>query len=155
MIPETEDREIVVTRVINAPRALVFAAWTQPEHVANWFGPRESTISVQSMNLSPGGRFHITWSGADGSESPFKGAYREIVAPERLVYTDEWEAPGLPPQEAIVTVTFEERGDKTLLTVRTLFSTPEVREWAAQKGFEVGWGIFFDRLDESLPNVTL
>jgi uncharacterized protein YndB with AHSA1/START domain len=144
------DRDIVVTRTIDAPRALVFSAWTDPKHVANWFGPRGVTIPTCTMDVKPGGRFHMIWQHADGTQSPVKGAYREVVSPERLVYTDEWDVPGLPTQESIVTVTFEEQDGKTLLTIRTLFSTAEVREYAAQQGFETGWAEFLDRLVEQL-----
>jgi uncharacterized protein YndB with AHSA1/START domain len=151
--PVSNDREIVVTRTVDAPRALVFSAWTDPRHLANWFAPRGTTIPSCNLDVKPGGRFHMIWQGADGSQTPVQGSYSEVAAPERLVYVEEWEAPGLPPQESVVTVTFEDQGGKTLLTVRTLFSTAEVREGAAQQGFATGWGEFFDRLAELLSNV--
>lgn len=144
------DGEIIVQRLVDAPRALVFKAWTDPAHVANWFAPRAMTITVQQMDVRPGGRFHFTWHNADGTDMPVKGAYREVVAPERLVYTDEWEAPGIPAQEAVVTVTFAEQQGKTLLTVRTLFSSAEIRNGAIEQGFEMGWAEIFDRLVEEV-----
>lgn len=141
----TNDREIVTQRLINAPRALVFTAWTDPKQIVNWFGPREMTLTVRHMDVRPGGTFHIDW----GSGSPFRGAYREVVPPERLVYTDVW-GDDLSAMEALVTVTFEEQGNKTLLTVHTLFPSVEVKDWAAAQGFVDGWGEFFNRLGEHL-----
>lgn len=145
----SDSREIVVSRLITAPRSLVFAAWTEPAHVAKWFGPRAFTLGVRTMDVRPGGAYHIAWLDANGADHPFRGVYLEVSPPERLVYTDVW-GENLPADQAVVTVTFEEQEGKTLLTVRTRFGTAEVLEWAEKQGFLVGWGEILDRLEEAL-----
>lgn len=146
---EQNDREILVTRLVGAPRSLVFAAWTEPEHVARWFGPRASSITVSEMEVRPGGSLRMTWRGVDGAESPVRLTYREVVAPERLVYSDYWEMEGAT-HEALVTVTFAEQDGKTLLTIRTRFESAEMRNGVVELGFEGGWVEFLNRMEEHL-----
>ena len=82
-----EDREFVITRVFDAPRSLVFKMWTDPKHMAHWWGPKGFTNPVCEMDVRPGGAWRIVMRGPDGGEHPAKGVYREVVAPGRLVMT--------------------------------------------------------------------
>jgi len=116
---ELADRELVVSRLIDAPRALVFKAWTQPEHVARWWGPQGFTTIFCDMDIRVGGKYRCGMRSLQGTEYCKVGVYREIVEPERIVFTFAWEdAYGNPCHELLTTVTFEERGSKTLLTLR-------------------------------------
>ena len=117
------DREIVSTRVFDAPRELVFAAWTDPRHVAQWWGPNGFTSFDCEVDLRGGGIFRLQMQGPDDAVYPCKGVFREVVEPEKIVYTGPSEethpcGAGLPPN-AIVTVTFAERDGKTTLTIHT------------------------------------
>lgn len=147
-----EDRAIVITRVIKAPRKLVFAAWTEPAHLAKWFKPKGFTTPVCELDVRPGGRWFLGHRAPDGAEYPFKGAYREVVPVERLVYTDEWEMEG-QQHEALVTVTFEEQGEHTLLTIQTVFESTPMRDGAVEQGFATGWSEFLDGMEEHLASV--
>jgi uncharacterized protein YndB with AHSA1/START domain len=113
------NRELVVSRLIDAPRALVFRAWTQPEHVARWWGPQGFTTIHCDMDIRVGGKYRCAMRSPRGTEHWKVGVYREIREPERIVFTFAWEdAYGNPGHELLTTVTFEERGTKTMLTLR-------------------------------------
>jgi uncharacterized protein YndB with AHSA1/START domain len=124
------NRELVVSRLIDAPRGLVFQAWTQPEHVARWWGPQGFTTIHCDMDIRVGGKYRCGMRSPQGTEHFKVGVYREIVEPERIVFTFAWEdAYGNPGHELLTTVTFEERGTKTLLTLRqTTFPTTSQRD---------------------------
>jgi uncharacterized protein YndB with AHSA1/START domain len=126
----TADREIVTTRLIDAPRALVFEAWTDPEHVAHWFGPDGFVTTTHSMDVRPGGVWRFTMRGPDGKDWPNVVTYEQVVPPERLVYLhgDDTE-----PDMFHNTVTFEDQGGKTVLTMRALFKTAAAREFVARE----------------------
>jgi uncharacterized protein YndB with AHSA1/START domain len=133
-----EDRALVFTREFDAPRELVWDAWTQPQHVAQWWGPNGFTNTVLEMGVRPGGVWRLTMHGPDGIDYPNKIVYREVVRPERLVYdhTDDVED---PKTHFHVTVTFEEHERGTRLTMRMEFATPEelqavVDEYGALEG---------------------
>ena len=146
------DREIVMTRVVDAPRRLVFEAWTNPEHLPHWFGPRGWTLPVCEIDLRPGGAYHYVLRGPDGNTYAFSGVYREIVPPARLVCTWGWEA--MPGHEALETVTFDERDGKTKMTMKTLFqSAGDLEGWAKAGGRE-GMAETLDRLAEHLETMT-
>jgi len=81
------DREIVITRVLSAPRSLVFETWSNPRHLARWWGPKDFTLPGCEMNFRPGGAYRFVMRGPDGKDYPFHGVYLEIVAPERIVFT--------------------------------------------------------------------
>lgn len=116
---DVADRELVVSRLIDAPRALVFRTWTQPEHVARWWGPQGFTTIHCDMDIRVGGKYRCGMRSPQGTEHWKVGVYREIVEPERVVFTFAWEdASGDTGHELLTTVTFEERGTKTLLTLR-------------------------------------
>jgi len=114
-----EPLELVVTRVLDAPRSLVFEAWTRPEHLARWWGPQGFTLVTCELDVRPGGAWYRRMRSPEGSEHIKRGVYREVVAPERLVFTYLNEAAdGTPGPEMLVTVTFEEEGAGTRLTLR-------------------------------------
>lgn len=118
---DTSDREIVVTRVFDAPRALVFKMWTDPQHVARWFGPNGFTLTNYEMDVRPGGVWRFVMHGPDGRDYQNKVVYVEIAEPERLVYRHV-----APPFQ--MTVTFEEQGNQTHLTARMLFESAALRD---------------------------
>lgn len=123
----TADREIVTTRVLNAPRELVFKVWTDPEHVAEWWGPIGFTNTIYEMEVRPGGVWRFMMHGPDGIDYPNKIVFSEVVEPERLVYTHGSDDEN-DPLIFNVTVTFEAQGDKTKLTMRTIFDTAAERD---------------------------
>jgi uncharacterized protein YndB with AHSA1/START domain len=123
-------RSIVVTRVFDAPRTLVFDAWTDSEHIGNWYGPRGFTITTYAMDVRPGGVWRFMMHGPDGVNYPNKITYLEIAKPKRLVYDHQDEG---QPGYFRTTVTFTEEGLKTRLTMRALFQSAEEREAAVKK----------------------
>ncbi len=143
---------VVIRRLFDAPRHLVFAAWTKPEHVARWYGWRESTLSECRIDLRPGGAWRYVIRMPDGSEHGFGGVYREVVPPERLVYTFCYD--GYPDAEAIETVIFEERNAKTLLTSTLLHKSVENRDGHVASGMEAGAAETLDRLAELLASLS-
>jgi uncharacterized protein YndB with AHSA1/START domain len=146
------DREVSMTRVFNAPRELVFAAYTDPRHVPNWWGLRRSTTIVDKMDVRPGGLWRYIQREPDGAEYGFNGEYREVVPPERLVYTFEFE--GLPGHVVVDTVTFEEEENgKTRVTALSLFANVEDRDGMVASGMEFGANESWDRLEELLATL--
>ena len=124
MSEKIEDREIVITRVFNAPRERVFEMWTDAKHMAHWWGPNGFSITTHEMDFRPGGVWRFMMHGPDGTNFPNKIAYIEILKPERLVYdhTDDGD------WGFHVTVTFEKQDGKTKLTMRSLFKTAAERD---------------------------
>ena len=144
------DREVVVTRVLDAPRALVWRVWTEPAHVAAWWGPTGCTSTDCEIDLRVGGAFRLTMRGPDGAVHPCSGIFREIVPPERIVYEGEAGerdpcGAGLPSR-AVVTVTFEDDGGRTRLTVHTRFETAAASLAASEVGYSAGWSESVERL---------
>lgn len=151
---ELEDRELVFTRVFDAPRELVFRAWTDPKHVAQWWGPKGFTSTVHEMDVRPGGVWRLTMHGPDGIDYKNRIVYLEIVPPERLVYKHDPEE-GSEPVNFHVTVTFVEEGDKTRLTMRMLFPSAAAREYVVNKyGAIEGANQTLGRLAEHLPRMA-
>jgi uncharacterized protein YndB with AHSA1/START domain len=146
---DTAARELVITRVFDAPRALVFKAWTEPDRLVRWWGPRGFTTPFCTMDVRPGGAFRICMRSAEGTEHWLQGVYREIVEPERLVYTWAWEdAEGKTGHETLVTVTLAERGAGTELTLRhAVFESVTARD-----AHQSGWAGSLDCLAEYLTN---
>jgi uncharacterized protein YndB with AHSA1/START domain len=147
------DREVVMTRVFAGPRRLVFDAWTKPELFARWFGPKGWTTSVIEMDVRPGGSFHYVLRGPDGGEIVFRGSYREVVPPERLVTTEAFEGfteVGWRPEDATVTTaTFLERDGTTTWTATIRYPSREVRD--AALSLKQAWNDeAYQRLDEML-----
>lgn len=141
------DRELIITRVFDAPRDLVFKAWTDPERAARWWGPKGFHLTHCEMDVRPGGRWRVCMHSRDGVDYWVQGAYREIVEPERFVYTWAWEKPeGKPGRETLVTVELAEQGRKTKMTFRQAeFETVEDRD-----SHRSGWTESFDLLAEYL-----
>ena len=142
------DREIVMTRVFDAPRDLVFEAHTSCEHMSRWWGPRRYEITSCEIDFRPGGAWRIVHSGSDGQDFGFHGEFREIVRPERIVWTFEFE--GMPGHVSVDTLTLEEHDGKTTLTATSVFDTVEDRDGMLQSGMESGAAEAYDRLDEYL-----
>lgn len=141
-----DDRELVMTRIFKAPRVLVFKTWTQPEHIAQWWGPKDFTNPLVELDVRPGGAWRIHMQGPDGTIYPSKGTYREIVPPERLVMTDSWDQEDKPTQDLIWTVTFDEIGDETQVTIRVRCATPADRQTITDMGWRDGMSQSLDRL---------
>jgi uncharacterized protein YndB with AHSA1/START domain len=142
------DREIVMTRVFDAPRDLVFEAHSSCEHMTNWWGPRRYEITGCELDFRPGGMWRIVHRGSDDEEYVFHGEYREIVPPERIVWTFEFE--GMPGHVSVETLTFEEHDGKTTFTGTSVFDSVEERNGMLESGMESGAAESMDRLDEYL-----
>ena len=141
------DKEILLERVFDAPRRLVFETMTRPEHVRRWWCCMEGyTMPVCEIDLRVGGRYRYVTRGADGHEFGFHGVYREIVAPERIVHTEIFEP--FPQEETVCTMTLEERGDKTYYRCLVVHATKEGRDAHIASGMEGGANIAMDRLEE-------
>jgi uncharacterized protein YndB with AHSA1/START domain len=142
------DREIMSTRVFDAPRHLVWEAWTNPKHVPQWMlGPAGWTMPVCEIDLRPGGEWHFVWRRSDGTEMEMRGTYREVRPPERLVHTERW---GGPWPETINTLVLTEDGDRTVMTMTILYPSKEARDAATETGMKRGVIDSFDRLEEFL-----
>jgi uncharacterized protein YndB with AHSA1/START domain len=134
--------------VYPAPRELVFDAWTQPEHVARWWGPRGFTTTTYEMDVRPGGVWRFTMHGPDGTDYPNRIVYTEVVRPERLAY-DHGGDDG--PPDFHTTVVFDVEGDETRMTMRMIFPTAAARDYLAREFHAVeGAQQTLDRLGEFL-----
>ena len=142
-------RELVITRTFNAPRALVYEALTKAEHVQRWWGPRQYGPVTAVSDFRAGGRYRFA-QGSPQGEVAFSGEIRES-SPERIVYTEEFEA--MPGHGALVTVTLEERGGKTLLTMRSVYQTQEDRDAVIASGMEWGARLSYLQLDEVIDSL--
>jgi uncharacterized protein YndB with AHSA1/START domain len=145
---EPEDRVLIITRIFDAPRELVWKAWTEPERMVKWHGPRGFTSTIERSDFRPGGAFRIHMRGPENDEHWTQGVFREIVAPERLVMAGCWaDAQGRPVgPETTVTVTLENLGARTQLTLhQALFESVTARD--AHNG---GWNSSLDCLAEYL-----
>lgn len=140
------DLEIVMTRVFDAPRDLVFEAHTSCEHLSNWWGPRQYDVLECEVDFRPGGTWRVVHRGADGNQITFFGEYLEIVRPEKIVWTFNYnDQPGGPE-----TYLFEEHDGKTTITSRAEFPSKELRDWVLMSGMESGARETYERLDEYL-----
>lgn len=142
-----EGQELVLTRVFDAPRELVFKVWTDPKHVARWWGPHRFTNPLCELDLRPGGAILIHMRGPDGTIYPMTGVYQEIVRPERLVFTRAaLDSDGNPMFETLTTVTLAEEGGKTkqILRARVIKKTAQAAPYLA--GMEAGWTQSLERL---------
>ncbi|HET6157421.1 MAG TPA: SRPBCC family protein [Dongiaceae bacterium] len=147
------DREIALTRVFDAPRALVFDALTKPELVKRWMlGNMGATMPVCEIDLRVGGAYRYVWRSPDGSEMAMTGTYREIARPERLVNTQRFEAAWLPG-EFVLTTTLVESGGKTTFTCTTLYDSRETRDKILRSGMESGASASYDRLADVLAEL--
>lgn len=149
---EPGGKEMVVTRMFDAPRELVFKANTDPRLMAQWWGPRQYTITIDKMDVRPGGQWRIVHRDAEGNEYGLHGEFREIVPPERISLTFEFE--GMPGKVSVETTTFEDEGGKTKLTTRSVYDSVEDRDGMLQSGMEDGMQDSYQRLDELLERET-
>ncbi|HEX8966614.1 MAG TPA: SRPBCC family protein [Chloroflexota bacterium] len=149
------DLEIVMSRVFDAPRELVWKAVTEPRHLAQWWGPREYTLSVCEVDLRPGGAWHFVHRAPDGNEYPFRGVYREVAPPERLVNTQIFDVEPYSSLTLLVTITLTAVGDRqTLLTSTSLFESTEHRDGMVASGMRKGATDSFERLAELLHTLV-
>jgi uncharacterized protein YndB with AHSA1/START domain len=146
------EREIEITRVFDAPRHLVWDAWTRPEHVPQWMlGPGGWTMPVCEIDLRPGGAWHFVWRRSDGTEMEMNGVYQEVLPPERLVSTESW-GPDWP--ETLNTLLLDEKAGRTTITLTLLYPSREDRGAALQTGIRYGVSMSFDRLAEQLQSMA-
>lgn len=145
------DREILAVRVVDAPRRLVWDAWTKPEHVPEWMlGPGGWNMPVCEIDLRPGGGWRFVWRKDDGTEMEMDGDYREIDAPERLVNTERW---GGDWPETLNTLVLTEEDGRTTMTATVLYPSREARDAAMQTGMLDGWAAAYDLLDLYLASL--
>jgi uncharacterized protein YndB with AHSA1/START domain len=150
-ITTPSDLEIAMTREFDAPRHLVFDAMTQPEHLRRWFGCEGcagSGMPVCEIDLRVGGAYRFVMGSPDGVNSTLQGVYREVVRPERVVFTEQFSMPGFTSDEYQVTSTFVEAGGRTTLTTTILHKTKENRDGHLSSGIEKGVEPAYDRLAE-------
>jgi uncharacterized protein YndB with AHSA1/START domain len=147
---EIEERTLILTRVFDAPRALVYKVWTQPEHLARWWGPRGYSVISYTADVRTGGTYRVGTRSPENTEHWVRGTYREVTPPEKLAFTFAWEHPdGSPKHETDVTITFAEQGEKTKITLKqTSFESVTARD--LHRG---GWSSTFDLLDEYLATL--
>jgi len=155
----TADREIVIERTFDAPRELVWRAWTDPGHIEQWWGPKGFHNEACTTDFRVGGRFTLLMRAPDGNVHPCIGTFREIVEPERLVYDGEAAeghpcGAGIPPR-ATVTISFAEQDGKTRLTLHTRFASAEQKLAAAAARFVASWQEALERLAGSLPRMRI
>ncbi len=149
------DRELVLTREFDAPVELVWRAWTEPERIAMWWGPRGFATRVEAMDLRPGGVWRYVMVGPDGKEYPACGEFREVTPMRRIITADwfdeEFEYPADDlPKGLVTTVLFDDLGDRTRVTLRVEHATPEDRAKHEKMGVVEGWSSSLDRLAEHL-----
>jgi uncharacterized protein YndB with AHSA1/START domain len=146
------DREITMTRIFDAPRHLVFEAWTKPELVKRWlYGPDDWRLAVCEMDLRVGGATRFVWRHGDGKEMGMSGVFREIAPPDRLIFTELWDD-DWTGGEALNTLIFTEHAGKTTMTQTVLYSSRAARDGALKTGMEDGAAVSYDRLAELLKS---
>ncbi len=146
---DTEKLELVLERVISAPRELVWEAYTTPEHITKWWGPRKYETIVVEMDVRVGGRWRYLNRGANGIEHPFTGVYQEVVRPERLVTTFVYDVEGARENPGLDVAIFEDLGNgRTRLITKAVFPTLQALQEAVSSGMESGWVETLDRLEE-------
>jgi uncharacterized protein YndB with AHSA1/START domain len=149
------DRELVLTRLINAPRAKVYRAWTDPELLKQWFAPKPYTTPIVEIDVRPGGSAYFVMRGPDGKDLPNRGVYLEVVPNEKLVSTDAYTKAWEPSEKPFMTLilTFEDEGGKTRYTARVRHWTVADREAHEKMGFHEGWGLCTDQLEALVAKI--
>jgi len=150
-IIEPAKQEVVITRVFDAPRELVFKAFVDPKLVVQWLGPRYLSMMIDKMEVKPGGLWRYVHRDPGGNEHGFHGVYHDIVAPERIVQTFEYE--GVPGHVLLQTATFESLGDKTRLVQQAVYQSVEDRDGMVKSGMQEGSSESMDRLAELLTKL--
>ncbi len=154
VLAEPEKQEIVITREFDAPRELVFKACTDPELIPQWWGPRHLSTHVDKMDVRPGGQWRFVHRDAEGNEYAFHGVYHEVLAPERIIDTFEFE--GLPETGHVTLETMKLEalpGGRTRLTTQSVFQSIADRDGTLQSGMEDGVNDTYDRLAELLKKM--
>jgi uncharacterized protein YndB with AHSA1/START domain len=141
-------RELVLTRLIDAPRERLFRCWTEPELLKQWFAPLPYTITHAELDVRSGGSNYIVMRSPEGQDMPLRGVYLEVVPNERVVFTDAYTRPWEPSDKPFFTgiITFEDEGGKTRYTARALHWTDEDCEAHEKMGFHEGWGQCADQM---------
>ncbi len=151
---DTKDREIITTRVINAPRERVWQAWTEPDRLIKWWGPKGFTNTFHEINIAPGGVWRFMMHGPDGTDYPNKIIFKEVKKPERLVYDHSDDGETELDHHFSSTVTFEDLGNgKTKLTMHAVFATREQYEEVKKFGAVEGGNQTLDRLEQHLASM--
>lgn len=168
-VESTAGCDFVISRVLNAPRELVWQAWTQPKHLMQWWGPRAMTTTLCEMDVRPGGALHVVMRAPDGNDYPIRGNFREVTPPARLVFTmDPTEHPAAwhdlvdpnrqgdpnPAGVMVATITLENLAGKTKLTVHVQMKSAAIRDNMVKMGMNQGWSESLDRLEELLPRIA-
>lgn len=144
------EREIVMTRRFNAPRRMLFDAWTKTELLKRWLGVfGGNTLEVCEIDLRVGGKYRFVWRLADGSEMGMGGTYLEIVPRERMVWTEMFDVPWYPG-ESLITVTLTEQDGRTTATTTVLYVSQQARDGVLRTNMERGVGLSYDKLAEIL-----
>ena len=152
-ITTPSEREIAMTRAFDAPRSLVFDAWTRPELLKRWLGVRGGwTFAVCEVDLRVGGAYRFVWRGPKGNEMGMGGVYREIVRPERLVATEKFDDPWYEG-EALDTTVFVEKDGKTTASTTVRYASQEVRDAVLRTPMATGVAESYDKLDEVLASM--
>lgn len=147
------DSEVVITRVFDVPARLLFVAHSTREHVMKWLGPKGWPLTLCEMDFRPGGRFRFAMTGPDGKQgTPFGGRYLEIIPDRKIVYDNAFEIAGA--EKMIVTITFEESGGKTTLTMHTLFASAAMKSEHVGMGFVQGVGSGLDQLADVVSDMS-
>ena len=148
VVADPGTQEIVITRSFDAPRELVFKAFTEPDAVRRWWGLANSDTVVDQLEARPGGRWRYVERDGEGNEDAFHGVYHDLQAPERIVYTFEYE--GMPGHVLLETIVLEDQDGKTLMTDTSVFQSVSDRDGMLQSGMETGAAESFARLDDYL-----
>ena len=148
IIAKPGEREVIITRVFDAPRDVVFRACTDPKLIPQWWGPARYTTKVDKMDVRPSGTWRFIQTDSEGNEFGFNGTYGEIVPPERYSYTFEFEP--MPGHILHDTVTFEDEGGKTKMTIHSVFQSVEDRDGMLNSGMESGLTESHDRFEQVL-----
>ena len=152
---EPGKQEIIITRVFDAPRELIFKMLTDPKHIPRWWGPKYLTTVVEAMEVKPGGMWRFVQHDGKGNIFAFHGVYHEVTAPERIIDTFEFE--GLPEKGHVALETLKLEGlsgNRTKLTTQSIFQSAADRDGMAQSGMEKGVNESYDRLDDLLSEVV-
>jgi uncharacterized protein YndB with AHSA1/START domain len=147
------DREIVMDRMVDAPRDLVWQAWTQPEHIDQWWGQDGFTTTTQEYDLRPGGAWRFIMRGPDGIDYKIRITFREVTPPDRLTYMHDDEGVGLVP-EFPTTVTFEDVDGKTRVTMRSTFDSKAERDRVWEEGAKEGGPQMLARMAEHVKQIS-
>ncbi|MEO8028750.1 MAG: SRPBCC family protein [Bryobacteraceae bacterium] len=142
------DREVLLTRVFDAPRHLVYDAFTKPELLKRWFGPRGWSLAVCEIDLRVGGGFRFVMQGPNGETMGMRGVYRELTPPDRSVHVESFD--DYPDSESVVTAVFTERAGKTTMSATVEYPSKEVRDIVLKTGMEHGAAESYDKLAEML-----